>query len=283
MRKAILLGLFAVAAATGASAREFRDYQLLDINGSPLCEELLLDQHKTGLAQGALVGSCSLKDGIGGLYGGVRKVSGGPSWTVVFRETVFDADTQFIVVLNEKDLTWTAFQQKNGVSTYAFLTEGTLRDNTTPPPRRGGSRPLSSLLREARPAKAPAQSVEVHYTFAQPDGTPYCDGLTLTQSVKVAVGTHTGSNGCSEGTYAGGNYGHVKAVGDKVWTIVTTSAEFPGLDEMVVLDENAMTWAAFAQSGGIFQQVNAGILLDGDPGDAPGRKAARPALAAPPK
>jgi hypothetical protein len=185
------------------------------------------------------------------------------------------------VVLNEKDMTFTAFSQKDGATAYSFLTEGTLRDNTVPPAPRN-ARPLSSLLRGA-PAKAPVRGVELHYTFAQPDGTPYCDGLTLTQSAKLAVGVHTSGDGCNEGTYAGGNCGYVKAVGGKVWTIVTTSTELPGLDEIVVLDENAMTWTAFAQSGGIFQEVNSGILLNGDPGDTPGRKTARSALAVSPK
>jgi hypothetical protein len=86
MKEALLLGLFAVATATGASARELKDLQLIDGTGHQLCEELLLDQHKSGLVSGTLIGACGQKDGVGGLYGGVRRVSGGPAWTVVLRK-----------------------------------------------------------------------------------------------------------------------------------------------------------------------------------------------------
>jgi hypothetical protein len=262
MKNAIFLGLFAAMVATSASASKFVEYQLLDNTGSPLCETVLVTQDKDGTATGNVTG-CGLKDPTGGLYGGVRKVSG-TSWTFVWREPEIDsANTQYTVVLDEKSMTWTTFSQVDGTRPYAFLASGTLGSVNTPA---RSDRSLASIAKAAQHAR-PATGVDVHYTFAQSDGTPYCDGLTLTQSAMLATGTHTASSSCTEGTYAGGNFGHVKAVGEKVWTITTTDAAQPDVDLIYVVDEDAMTWSMYAQWKGFitFHLVSNGKLLAGDP------------------
>ena len=272
MKKTILLGLFAALVATNASAGRTVQYQLLDDTGAPLCELVTLDQDKDGTAAGAVTG-CLLKDPTGGLYGGVRKVSGS-SWTVVWREPeIGDPNAQYIVVLDEKNLTFTAFTQTDGAQAYTFLTAGTLEDFTQAVGRSGHS--LASIAKTARHAPATG-GVDVHYTFASSDGTPLCDGLTLSQSAKLATGTHTASSSCTEGEFAGGSYGHVKTVGPRVWNIVTTGSGFPGADLMYVLDENAMTWAMYGQQASSFTSgrqtkgfhftfLDSGVLLEGDP------------------
>jgi len=272
MKKTILLGLFAALVATDASAARAVQYQLVGDDGSPLCEVVSLDQNRDGTATGVVTG-CGLKDPTGGLYGGVRKVSGS-SWTVVWREPEFgDPNTQFITVLDEKNLTFTTFTQSDGTQAYTFLTAGTLEAFTNAVGR--SERSLASIAKTARHAPATG-GVDVHYTFAQSDGTPFCDGLTLTQNAKAAVGTHTASSSCTEGEFAGGSYGHAKVVGPRVWNIVTTGSGFPGADLMYVLDENAMTWTMYGQlasgstagrqtKGFHFTLLGTGVLLEGDP------------------
>lgn len=278
MKKTIVLGLFAALVATNASAARTVQYQLVGGDGGALCELVTLSQDKDGTATGGVTG-CSLKDPTGGLYGGVRKVSGS-SWTVVWREPeIGDPNTQFIAVLDEKNLTFTAFRQSDGTQAYTFLTAGTLEDFTQAVGR--SERSLASIAKTARHAPATG-GVDVHYTFAASDGTPFCDGLTLTQNAKSAVGTHTASSSCTEGEFAGGNFGHVKAVGSHVWNIVTTGTAFPGADLMYVLDENAMTWTMYGQQpssfaagrqtkGFHFTLLGTGVLLEGDP-QGPARK-----------
>lgn len=262
MKKAIFLGMFAAMVASSASASKFVEYQLLDSTGQPLCETVLVTEHKTGIATGNVTG-CGLKDPTGGLYGGVRQVSG-TSWTVIWREPEIDPhNTQYTVVLDEKNLTWKTFSQVDGSVPYSFLASGLLGSVNTPA---RSDRSLASIAKTAQHAR-PTTGIDVHYTFAQSDGTPYCDGLTLTQSAMLATGTHTASSSCTEGTYAGGNFGHVKAVGQKVWTIVTTDAAQPDADLIYVVDENAMTWSMYAQWKGFitFHLVTSGKLLAGDP------------------
>ena len=282
MKKTILLGLFAALAATNASAARIVQYRLLDDTGSPLCEVVTLDQDNNGTATGVVTG-CGLKDLTGGLYGGVRKVSA-TSWTVVWREPeIGDPNTQFVTVLDEKNMTWTAFQQTDGTQTYAFLANGTLGTTTNAVGR--SERSLAAIAKTAHHAPATG-GVEVHYTFAASDGTPSCDGITLTQSAKLAVGIHTGSSSCTEGEFAGGNYGHVKAVGPGVWIIVTTGSVLPGGNLMCVLDENAMTWTIYGQSSGsaasrqtgAFSFLGTGVLLEGDPQGPAAKSAVSAAL-----
>lgn len=278
MKKTITLAVLATLAATGASAEQHRAFQLLDSNGSALCELINLDQVGK-IATGTVTG-CGLKEQAGGLYGGVHRVSAGAgAWTVFFRETPLAPGEQFIVVLNEHALTWSAFSQTDGASQYAFLAEGTMEDQSNTPSR--NARPLASLLDPARRQKpaTPARGIEVHYTFANPIGTPFCDGLALTQSAQVAVGTHTGNSSCPADSYAGGNFGHVKAIGEKRWTIVTTDADLPNDDLVFVLDENAMTWTGYVQGPnfGTFHLLGSGVLLPGDPVDPPTGRS-RPAM-----
>ena len=193
MKNAIFLGLFAAMVATGASASKFVEYQLLDDTHQPLCETVLITERQTGVATGNVTG-CGLKDPNGGLYGGVRQVSG-TSWTVVWREPeIGTADTQFTVVLDEKNMTFKTFSQENGTVPYSFLTSGFLGSVNTPA---RSDRSLASIAKTAQRAH-PATGVDVHYTFAQSGGTPYCDGLTLTQSAMLATGTHTASSSCTE-------------------------------------------------------------------------------------
>ncbi|HEX4294812.1 MAG TPA: hypothetical protein VHZ29_11825 [Rhizomicrobium sp.] len=283
MKKIILLGLFAALMATDASAAGIVQYQLVGGDGNPLCEVVALDQDRDGTAFGIVTG-CGLKDLAGGLYGGVRKVSGS-SWTVVWREPELgDPNTQFVTVLDEKNLTFTTFSQTDGTQTYAFLTAGTLEKTKNTVGRAGRS--LASIAKAAH--RAPETGgVEVHYTFAASDGTAFCDGIALTQSAKVAVGTHTGSSSCTEGEFAGGNYGHVKAIGPGVWIIVMTSAALSGFNLMCVLDENAMTWTIYGQASkgavagretGAFVLLGTGVLLEGDPQGPAAKSAVSAAL-----
>ncbi len=271
MKKTIVLGLFAALVATNASAARTVQYQMVGGDGGALCELVTLDQDKDGTATGVVTG-CGLKDLTGGLYGGARKVSG-TSWTVVWREPELgDPNTQFVTVLDEKNLTFTTFTQTDGTQAYAFLTAGTLENTTNAVGR--SERSLASIAKTAHHTPATG-GVDVHYTFAASDGTPSCDGITLTQSAKLAVGTRTASSPCTDdGEFAGGSYGHVKAVGPGVWIIVTTGTTLPGGNLMCVLDENAMTWTIYGQNtngsaasreSGAFSFLGTGVLLEGDP------------------
>jgi hypothetical protein len=118
---------------------------------------------------------------------------------------------------------------------------------------------------------ASASASTVSYTFAQSDGTPYCDGVTLKETGFVAVGTHTAHKLCTEGDNAGGFYGK-KVLGsvDTQWIITTTDVNnaSPTMVEVFVLDPTAETWQLYEEdtaNGVAFALTNSGVLLNGTP------------------
>ena len=117
---------------------------------------------------------------------------------------------------------------------------------------------------------APASAKTVKYTLADTVGTPLCDGLTLTESGGIAVGTHTAGTVCTEGDYAGGLWGRrILNATDSQWAIMTTDVNnFPGYMELYVLDQTAMSWQLYVESttdSQTFELYDSGVLLDGDP------------------
>jgi hypothetical protein len=118
---------------------------------------------------------------------------------------------------------------------------------------------------------ASASAGTVIYTFAESDGTPYCDGITLKESGFTAVGTHTAGKICTEGDYAGGFYGKkVLGSADTQWLITTTDVNnaSPTAVEVFVLDQTAETWQLYEEdtaNGLPFALTNSGVLLNGTP------------------
>jgi len=115
-----------------------------------------------------------------------------------------------------------------------------------------------------------ASAKTVQYTLADTVGTPLCDGLTLTEKGYVAVGTHTGGTICTEGDMAGGFWGKkVLGATDVQWVVMTTDVNnFPGYQELFVLDQTAMTWQLYVESNQdsqTFELYDSGVLLEGDP------------------
>jgi len=130
---------------------------------------------------------------------------------------------------------------------------------------------LSSAAAMLLFSMAPASAGTVFYTFAQSDGTPYCDGVTLKETGYTAVGTHTAHNVCTEGDYAGGFVGKkVLGSADSQWVITTTDVNNggPNITEVFVIDQTAMTWQLYEQDttdGSPFALDNSGVLLNGTP------------------
>jgi hypothetical protein len=115
-----------------------------------------------------------------------------------------------------------------------------------------------------------ASAATVKYTFADSSGFPYCDGITLTETSGVAVGTHTANTRCAGGYYAGGFSGKkVLGSADTQWVITTNDTyNDPGYLVVFVLDQTAMTWAAYTEStsnSATFELAGSGVLLKGAP------------------
>src|SRR5262249_2817047 len=129
LNKTVVLALLVSAvAASCASAGVTRSFQLLDANNTQLCEHFDLTHKKDHTVVGVQNG-CGSNDPVGGLYGGVRKVSNGGAWTIVLREPdLGGGDTQFVIVLNEKALTYTVFSQLDGEQAYGLLVSGNMLD-----------------------------------------------------------------------------------------------------------------------------------------------------------
>jgi hypothetical protein len=132
----------------------------------------------------------------------------------------------------------------------------------------------------------PASAGTARYTFAESDGTPYCDGITLSESGGIAVGTHTANTVCTEGDYAGGFSGKkVLGATDSQWIVTTTDVNnLPGYVVVFVIDQTAMTWVAYIESttnAATFALDNSGVLLKGTPkqnGEGPKEPGAAPRL-----
>ena len=113
-----------------------------------------------------------------------------------------------------------------------------------------------------------AAANDVQYTFADGDGVPYCDGISLTESDGMAVGIHTNGAQCSEGDFAGGLQVKVLGSHGKKYTITTTDPNLRHTVEMYVLDQSNMTWSVYdmdTADDSPFSLANQGILLDGTP------------------
>lgn len=132
----------------------------------------------------------------------------------------------------------------------------------------------------------PASAGTARYTFAYSDGTPYCDGITLSESGGIAVGTHTANTACTEGDYAGGFSGKkVLGSADSQWIVTTTDVNNdPGYQLVFVIDQTAMTWVLYTENtsaSSTFALDNSGVLLKGTPkqnGEVPKEPAAAPRL-----
>jgi len=114
---------------------------------------------------------------------------------------------------------------------------------------------------------APAYARTVKYTLADDSGSAYCDGLTLTETVTTAVGTHTGS--CLDGDYAGGFATKFSGMTDRMWIISTTDMlNGPGCVYIFVLDQKALTWELWEENTSAnvtFEMHTSGKLLKGTP------------------
>jgi hypothetical protein len=108
----------------------------------------------------------------------------------------------------------------------------------------------------------------VTYTFADVSGSPYCDGIRLTQTGVLAVGLHL-QRGCrASNTNAGGFAVKISTVSrNTLWDVTTTDSGTSASSEVVLLDEVTLTWQLWVQSdsgrSGTFHETNYGTLLTG--------------------
>lgn len=113
-----------------------------------------------------------------------------------------------------------------------------------------------------------AWASHVDYTFADGDGVPYCDGISLDISDGLAVGVHTNGAQCKEGDYAGGLQGKWGGWKGKTYMVTTTDPNLANTVEMYVINQGNMTWSVYDMDtvdNSPFSLVNSGILLKGTP------------------
>ncbi len=124
-----------------------------------------------------------------------------------------------------------------------------------------GTTTLTAVLFVTASSAAYAASVNKIYTFANSDGTPYCDGIQLNQTGQLDTGVIFGIT-CKETIYGLGLKGKVNPA-VSTWNFIYTDSEGQYL---IALDEKALTWESCYESAyyGIpFTCGGGGLLLKG--------------------
>jgi hypothetical protein len=110
-----------------------------------------------------------------------------------------------------------------------------------------------------------ASAKTLNYTLGISGGGSYCDGLSLTSSDNGIIwsGTHTGS--CQNGDPAGGLAVKVKHNSTPYLDIATTYTVDGPSAYTFFLNIPSATWFLYTVSGGVFEEINSGPLLNGVP------------------
>ena len=110
---------------------------------------------------------------------------------------------------------------------------------------------------------SPAAAKTYKYTFATNSGAAYCDGITVSTTDKVHYsGTHTGS--CVPNVPADGFASRIKGYVPVV-NLATTNVNITNNAYAYLFSSKVMAWALFTDVGGVWTQVNSGVLLKGAP------------------
>jgi len=132
----------------------------------------------------------------------------------------------------------------------------------------GTLRLLTAVLFVTASSAAYAASVNKTYTFANSDGTPFCDGIQLNQTGQLDTGDIFGIT-CKETIYGLGLKGKIPGATASTWNFIYTDSEGQYL---YALNEKALTWESCYESAyyGIpFTCSGGGLLLKGQQAASP--------------
>ena len=122
------------------------------------------------------------------------------------------------------------------------------------------------------------------FTFADANGSPYCNFIRLNQTSGLAGGVIDGTACTPPGVIAGaGVFTAQLGTPGKLWSFGFATGAYPSL---FLLDEKALTWTLYAgaKSGGYaLQPLESGTLLPGKQPAKPGAKSVLSALGVPPR
>jgi hypothetical protein len=141
---------------------------------------------------------------------------------------------------------------------------------------------LTTILFATASTAAYAASVTKTYTFADADGTPYCDGIQLTQTDKFDTGEVFGIT-CQEMDYGIGFKGKLPGAPAATWNLIYTDPTEPYDQYLAALDEGSRQWVLYFESQTYdipFEEVNSGRLLKGRQGARPGAPSVMPQMRA---
>jgi hypothetical protein len=131
---------------------------------------------------------------------------------------------------------------------------------------------LTAMLFATASTAAYAASATKTYTFADANGTPYCDGIQLTQTGDFDSGDIFGIT-CQETFYGMGLKAKLPNATAATWNFIYTDPTQPGDQFLVALDERSHQWAAYYESpyyGIPLTETGYGLLLKGQQAARPG-------------